>query len=145
MENNYGLDRFVSAQDSGGIYEQALEELRQGSKRSHWMWFVFPQLAGLGQSSISRTYAITSLAEAQAYLHHPVLGPRLRECASTLATLQDRSAEQVFGGIDARKLHSSMTLFLRADPQEEVFRSVLEQYFQGEPDRATERLLGLQG
>ena len=145
MENNYGLDRFVSAQDSGGIYEQALEELRQGSKRSHWMWFVFPQLAGLGQSSISRTYAITSLAEAQAYLHHPVLGPRLRECASTLATLQDRSAEQVFGGIDARKLHSSMTLFLRADPQEQLFRRVLEQYFQGEPDRATDRLLGLQG
>ena len=144
MEDNYGLDRFVSAQDSGGTYEQALEELRQGSKRSHWMWFVFPQLAGLGQSPVSRTYAITSLAEAQAYLQHPVLGPRLRECASTVATLRVRTAQQVFGGIDAKKLHSSMTLFLRADPQEEVFRRVLEQYFQAEPDPSTDRLLGLQ-
>ena len=137
----YGLERFVAAQDAGGTYGRALEELRGGSKRSHWMWFIFPQIAGLGQSPTSRKYAISSLAEAQAYLRHPVLGPRLQETAGAVTGLQGLTAGQVFGGIDARKLHSSMTLFRRADPQEPVFRQVLSKYFEGLPDPATERLL----
>ena len=106
------------------------------------MWFIFPQIAGLGQSPTSRTYAISSLAEAQAYLRHPVLGPRLKESAGAVAGLQGPTASQIFGGIDARKLHSSMTLFLRADPQASaVFQQVLSKYFEGLPDPATERLL----
>jgi uncharacterized protein (DUF1810 family) len=131
------LERFVAAQDGGGSYAQAVAELRRGRKTSHWMWFVFPQIAGLGQSAISRRYAISSLAEAQAYLAHPVLGPRLREAAGILAGLSGPTAEQVFGGIDALKLRSSMTLFLRAAPAEAVFRQVLEQYFGGCEDPAT--------
>jgi len=137
----YDLQRFVAAQDGGGTYAQAVAELRRGRKASHWMWFVFPQIAGLGQSSISRRYAISSLAEAQAYLAHPVLGPRLREAAGVLAGLYGPTAEQVFGGIDAMKLRSSMTLFRRAAPAEQVFSQVLEQYFGGTEDQATlERL-----
>ena len=103
------------------------------------MWFVFPQVAGLGYSQASRTYAISSPAEARAYLAHPVLGPRLIECAAILAGLPDRTAEQIFGEVDALKLRSSMTLFMRAAPGEPVFRQVLDRYFGGEPDSATER------
>jgi uncharacterized protein (DUF1810 family) len=152
------LQRFVEAQDAGGAYERALAELRAGRKTSHWMWFVFPQIAGLGQSEMSRRYAIASLDEARAYLEHPVLGPRLVECAHALMTHDDKSAQEILGEIDATKLRSSMTLFARAtdlarpqkhlfkrsfcglgDPQ--VFRRVLARYFDGVPDGATESLL----
>jgi uncharacterized protein (DUF1810 family) len=123
------------------VYDRAIAELRRGRKTSHWMWFVFPQIAGLGQSSMSRTYAIASLDEARAYLRHPVLGPRLLECASVVAASQSASAEQIFGDVDARKLHSSMTLFMRAEPREAVFARVLDRYFGGVPDLATDQRL----
>jgi len=134
----FSLARFTEAQS--GDYEHAVAELRRGLKTSHWMWFVFPQIAGLGQSATSRHYAITSLAEAQAYLADPVLGPRLRECASILLE-STRTADQIFGGIDALKLRSSMTLFHHADPAEQIFRQVLDQYFDGAADPATEERL----
>lgn len=134
---DFDLDRFVSAQDRAGTYDHVGAELRRGSKTSHWMWFVFPQIAGLGYSAISQRYAISSLAEAQAYLAHPVLGARLRECAGIVAATVGKSAVQIFGDIDAQKLHSSMTLFHRADPDEAVFAQVLEAYFDGRPDQAT--------
>jgi uncharacterized protein (DUF1810 family) len=141
-EDPYDLERFVIAQDAGGIYGHALAELRSGMKRSHWMWFVFPQLAGLGHSETARKYAISSLDEARAYIRHDVLGPRLREMAAAAASLEGRSAVQIFGGIDARKLHSSMTLFRLAAPGESVFRDVLDRYFDGLEDPGTGQLLG---
>jgi uncharacterized protein (DUF1810 family) len=100
-DDQYNLGRFVAAQDAGGTYERAVAELRQGRKTSHWMWFVFPQIAGLGHSPTSRLYAISSLEEARAYLAHPVLGPRLAECAEIVCGVDGRSAEQIFGRIDA--------------------------------------------
>jgi uncharacterized protein (DUF1810 family) len=136
------LQRFVEAQDSGGTYERALAELREGHKTSHWMWFVFPQIAGLGQSDMSRRYAIADLEEARAYVDHSVLGPRLTDCCQALLTHRDRPAEQILGGIDAVKLRSSMTLFARADPAAQVFREVLDRYFEGETDAATDARLG---
>ncbi len=139
------LSRFERAQSEGGTYERALAELRAGHKRSHWMWFVFPQLAGLGHSAMARTYAIATLAEAEAYVEHPVLGARLYECARVLAELHGRSAEDIFGAIDAIKLRSSMTLFARATPHNELFLRVLASYFGGIPDAATERLLETHG
>jgi uncharacterized protein (DUF1810 family) len=141
MSDPYRLQRFVAAQDEGGTYDRAVEELRAGRKRSHWMWFVFPQLAGLGRSPAARTYAISSLAEARAYLAHPVLGARLTESAGIVAALSGHSVQDVFGGIDAMKLRSSMTLFARADPDRDVFRRVLDVYFDGGEDPATVRLL----
>ncbi len=141
MSDPYRLERFVSAQDHAGAYEAAVSELHAGSKRSHWMWFVFPQIAGLGQSPTSRRYSISSLDEARAYLAHPVLGPRLLECARILTGLDRRSAQDVFGGIDAVKLRSSITLFARADPANPLFSRVLDAYFGGVPDDATDRLL----
>jgi uncharacterized protein (DUF1810 family) len=141
MDDPYDLQRFVTAQDAGRSYDQAAAELRRGRKTSHWMWFVFPQVAGLGRSPVAQLYAISGLAEAQAYLAHPVLGPRLVECAAIVAGLSGRTAEQVFGGIDALKLRSSMTLFLRAAPDQPAFRQVLDQYFGGEPDPATDQRL----
>ena len=132
------LERFVAAQDSGGTYQHAVAELRGGRKTSHWMWFVFPQIAGLGRSAMAQAYAINDLAEAQAYLAHPVLGPRLVECAELVASHRGLSAEQIFGGIDAIKLRSSMTLFAHAAPDQDVFGQVIEQYFEG-PDPETER------
>ena len=135
------LERFVAAQDELGTYDLALAELRRGNKTGHWMWFIFPQIEGLGLSAMSHRYAIGSLAEARAYLAHPVLGPRLRECATALADIRGRTAEQILGGIDAIKLRSSMTLFLRADPDETVFQRVLDAYFGGVADAATDRLL----
>ena len=145
------LERFVEAQDQGGIYEQALAELRAGHKTGHWMWFVFPQIAGLGQSAMSQRYAIESLDEAQAYLEHPVLGPRLVECAQALLVHEGHSAREILGEIDAVKLRSSMSLFAHASspasPRKTlyskdsrglgVFGQVLERYFDGEPDAAT--------
>ena len=134
----YRLERFVGAQDRGGTYERAVAELRAGAKAGHWMWFVFPQIAGLGQSATSREFAITSLDEARAYLAHPVLGPRLRECARIVEDTEGRSAERIFGGIDAMKLRSSATLFAAADQDPgSVFRAVLAKYFDGRPDEAT--------
>ena len=132
------LERFVSAQDSGGTYQRAVAELRRGRKTSHWMWFIFPQIVGLGRSATAQTYAISNLAEAQAYLAHPVLGPRLVECTEILASHRGLSAEQIFGGIDAIKLRSSMTLFARADPDQAIFSQVIDQYFAG-PDPETDR------
>jgi uncharacterized protein (DUF1810 family) len=173
MDDRYDLERFVAAQDSAGTYDQATAELRRGRKTGHWIWFIFPQIAGLGQSQTSRAYAISSLAEARAYLEHPVLGPRLKECARILAgsgsgtgtgsgsdtgsgsgadpdtgsgaSSRRSSAEQILGGLDAQKFRSSMTLFLRADPAEPLFARLLSQYFDGQPDAATDRLLHAQG
>jgi len=141
MDDPYDLRRFTDAQDAGGTYPRAVAELRRGRKTSHWMWFVFPQIAGLGQSPTSRAFAICGLAEARAYLAHPVLGPRLVECATILAQTEGRTAEQVFGGLDAQKLRSCVTLFSRADPDEPVFGQVLERYFGGVPDPATDQRL----
>ncbi|WP_029433195.1 DUF1810 domain-containing protein [Blastococcus sp. URHD0036] len=135
MSDRFDLQRFVDAQS--GTYEQALAELRAGAKRSHWMWFVFPQVAGLGRSSTAQRYAVPGLDEARAYLAHPVLGPRLVECARVLARLEGRTAEQVFGPVDAVKLRSSMTLFAAAAPDEPVFGEVLDAFFAGERDDAT--------
>jgi uncharacterized protein (DUF1810 family) len=138
-EDPYDLARFVAAQE--GVYEGALAELRRGQKTGHWMWFIFPQIAGLGFSLTAQRYGISGLAEARAYLSHPVLGPRLRECAGVLAGTSGRSAEQIFGDLDAIKLRSSMTLFHRADPDEPVFGTVLADYFDGVADDATDRRL----
>jgi uncharacterized protein (DUF1810 family) len=139
MDDSYDLSRFVAAQDAGGTYDRAAAELRRGRKTGHWMWFVFPQIAGLGQSLTSRRFAISSVDEARAYLAHPVLGPRLAESAGILAQTRGRSAEQIFGSLDAQKLRSSMTLFLRAAPGEPEFRQVLDRYFDGVADPATDQ------
>jgi uncharacterized protein (DUF1810 family) len=146
------LERFVVAQERGGTYQRAVAELRAGAKVSHWMWFVFPQIAGLGMSAMSQEFAISSMAEARAYLAHPVLGPRLRECARIVAATKGRSAERIFGPVDAMKLRSSMTLFAAADADQtaatpdgeqqdgeadsNVFRAVLAKYFGGTADEA---------
>ena len=133
------LERFIEAQ--APIYAQALGELRAGKKQSHWMWFIFPQIAGLGQSPTSRAYAIQSLDEARAYLVHPVLGSRLRECCQMLMNLRDKSAKDIFGSIDAMKLRSCLTLFAEADPEEVLFYNLLEKYFDGDADEATLQIL----
>ncbi|MGA7420443.1 MAG: DUF1810 domain-containing protein [Acidimicrobiales bacterium] len=138
MEDPYALDRFVRAQDEGRTYVRAVEELRRGRKTSHWMWFVFPQVAGLGHSQTSVRFAIASLGEARAYLGHGVLGPRLIECTGIVTASEARSAAQIFGGTDAQKLHSSMTLFHRAAPDQPLFEQVLGRYFDGRLDPATE-------
>ena len=136
----FDLQRFVEAQDAGGAHETALAELRAGRKRTHWMWFVLPQLAGLGSSAMARRYALSGLAEARAYRAHPVLGPRLLACAAALADADPAlapDAATVLGPVDAAKLRSSMTLFARAAPDEPVFAAVLDRYFGGEADPAT--------
>jgi uncharacterized protein (DUF1810 family) len=138
-DDQYDLQRFVAAQDAAGTYDRATAELRGGRKTSHWMWFIFPQIAGLGYSPASRTYAISSLDEARAYLAHPVLGTRLIECATILARVPGRSAEQILGEVDALKLRSCITLFMHAAPGEPVFGQVLDRYFDGIPDPATEQ------
>jgi uncharacterized protein (DUF1810 family) len=140
-----GLGRFVEAQDAGGSYERAVTELRQGTKRSHWMWFVFPQIAGLGRSATAQRYALASLEEARAYGEHALLGTRLLECAGVLMNLADRTAPEIFGPLDSVKLRSSMTLFMRAIPEEPIFGQVLERYFEGLPDTVTDRLLDRSG
>ena len=136
-EDPFDLRRFVAAQDAGGTYDRATAELRRGRKASHWMWFVFPQVAGLGYSPASRTYAITGLAEARAYLAHPVLGPRLTECARIVAGTEGSTADDIFGSVDAMKLRSSMTLFAAVAPEDPVFATVLAKHFGGVPDDAT--------
>lgn len=137
-----GLQRFVDAQARDGIYEQALSELRSGRKRGHWIWFVFPQIAGLGSSEMSRRYAIGSPGEAAAYLAHPLLGGRLVECAQALLALSGSNPAAVMGKLDAVKLRSSMTLFARTDGADPAFVQVLERYFRGVADKATEQRLG---
>ena len=139
MDDRFQLQRFVDAQQP--VYAAVLSELRSGRKRSHWMWFIFPQVAGLGHSATSRTFAVSSLAEAGAYLAHPTLGPRLRECAALVGSIEGRSIEQIFGHPDDLKFHSSMTLFARAAPQEPIFASCLQKYFSGQPDARTLALL----
>ncbi|HEX5239274.1 MAG TPA: DUF1810 domain-containing protein [Sphingomicrobium sp.] len=142
MNDPYNLQRFVDAQD--GIFEQALAELRRGRKESHWMWFIFPQLAGLGRSSTARYYALASIDEAGAYLAHPLLGPRLRECAEAILPWSEHvAAEDLLGPIDALKLKSSLTLFDRVEP-DRLFRAGLERFFAGERDERTLALLNEQ-
>jgi uncharacterized protein (DUF1810 family) len=136
----FNLERFVAAQRP--VYGGVVEELRRGRKTSHWIWFIFPQIAGLGQSAMSQRYAIGSLAEARAYLGHPILGARLRESAVLLLETPGRTAEEILGSIDARKVRSSLTLFHRAAPEEPVFVAVLDRFFDGVPDAATDALLG---
>ncbi|RZU32518.1 DUF1810 domain-containing protein [Blastococcus saxobsidens] len=135
MSDPHDLRRFVDAQSQ--TYDQALGELRAGGKRTHWMWFVFPQIAGLGRSGMAQRFAIADLDEARAYVAHPVLGPRLVECARALTALDTDDAVRVMGSIDAQKLRSSMTLFAHAAPDQPVFREVLDHYFDGAEDEAT--------
>ncbi len=137
----FDLRRFVEAQAHS--YDQALSEIRAGDKVSHWMWFVFPQLDGLGSSPVARRYAIRSLAEAEAYVNHPVLGPRLAECAEAAVAVEGRSARAVFGSPDDMKLRSSATLFALVSPPGSVFHRLIDKYFGGEPDRLTLDLLGI--
>ncbi|MES2152270.1 MAG: DUF1810 domain-containing protein [Pseudomonadota bacterium] len=139
MDDQFDLDRFILAQ--APLYEAVLSELRAGHKRSHWIWFVFPQLAGLGRSATARHYALASLAEAQAYLAHPLLGMRLLECSALVLATSGRTIEQIFPEPDYLKLRSSMTLFGRADPGEPLFQACLDKYFGGIPDAATLALL----
>ena len=129
------LERFVAAQDP--IYDRVVTELRAGRKTTHWMWFVFPQIAGLGRSPASVRYALASLDEARAYLDHPVLGARLRECTQIVADHSGLTAFDIFGGIDALKLHSSMTLFAHAAPDDPLFKTVLDRYFDAQADPNT--------
>jgi uncharacterized protein (DUF1810 family) len=135
------LEHFVAAQDAHGTYDDALGELRRGRKSTHWMWFVFPQLAGLGRSATAQRYALDGLDAARAYLAHPVLGPRLRECAHALLALPGSDPVAVLGAVDAQKLQSSMTLFALAGA-EAVFRDVLDRYFDGALDPGTTRRVG---
>ncbi|SDN91247.1 Uncharacterized protein, DUF1810 family [Methylobacterium phyllostachyos] len=140
MADAYDLGRFVEAQD--GVYEHALAELQAGAKRSHWMWFVFPQIAGLGSSPMAQRYAIGSLNEARAYLAHPVLGERLRACTTAVNRVSGRSAHAIFGSPDDMKFRSSLTLFSAAAPDEPLFAEALAKYFNGEPDAKTLAKLG---
>lgn len=138
MENNYNLNRFIEAQNRD--YDTALAEIRAGKKASHWMWYIFPQLKGLGRSSTSEYYGLSGIKEAQAYLSDPILKARLIEITDAVIAHKDKSAEEIFGGIDAKKLRSCMTLFSTAAPDILVFEAVLEQFFHGVPDRNTLRL-----
>jgi len=135
MTDPFGLDRFVQAQNP--VLAQVLGELAAGRKRTHWMWFVFPQIAGLGHSDMARRYALGSLAEAQAYMAHPVLGPRLAECGGLVNRVEGRSINQILGSPDNLKFHSSMTLFALAQPSAPVFRHALDKYFDGVMDPLT--------
>lgn len=139
MDDNSQLERFVDAQNS--VFNDVLEELRKGQKTSHWMWFVFPQLKGLGSSSMAQRFGISGRAEAEAYLKHPVLGPRLTECTRLVNVVQDRSAEEIFGAVDAMKFRSSMTLFSEIAGPASVFGEALHKYFNGRPDQLTLQLL----
>ncbi|HEX4711146.1 DUF1810 domain-containing protein [Phenylobacterium sp.] len=139
MDDPYQLDRFVDAQRTS--YDAAIEELRAGEKRGHWMWFIFPQVEGLGSSPTSQFYAIKSREEGDAYLAHPVLGPRLRACAEAVNEVQRRSAHEIFGSPDDLKFHSSMTLFAQLAPDNAIFENALRKYFNGSCDPVTLRKL----
>jgi len=137
--DHYNLQRFVDAQ--GPVFEEVCLELQEGRKKGHWMWFIFPQIEGLGSSPLARKFAISSRKEAEAYLNHPILGPRLRDCTRLITLVEGRSIDQIFGDPDDLKFHSSMTLFANATSNDQVFRDALHKYFGGEPDRLTvERL-----
>jgi uncharacterized protein (DUF1810 family) len=135
MDTEFNLERFVQAQ--APVYKTVIAELKGGRKRSHWMWFIFPQIAGLGRSEMAREFAISSADEAAAYLAHPVLGPRLRECSALVAAIDDKEASEIFDPPDDRKFHSSMTLFAEVAPDEAVFHTGIDKYFDGMPDQAT--------
>jgi uncharacterized protein (DUF1810 family) len=135
MDDRFQLQRFVDAQQP--VYEAVLNELHAGRKRSHWMWFIFPQISGLGRSATAQTFAVSSLAEAVAYLAHPTLGSRLRECSVLVASIEGRSVDEIFDYPDDLKFHSSMTLFAQAAPQEPIFAACLQKYFGGQPDPRT--------
>lgn len=139
MSDVYNLNRFVQAQQS--VYEQALSEIKSGKKRSHWMWYVFPQFDGLGLSDTSKRYSIKSIAEAKAYLSHPILGSRLIECAEAVLSIEGRTANEIFGSPDDMKLKSCATLFSSVSPGKSVFDQLLDKFFQGERDDRTLRLL----
>jgi uncharacterized protein (DUF1810 family) len=139
MSDPYDLQRFVDAQNP--VYDRVRAELQEGRKQSHWMWFIFPQIAGLGSSPLARRFAISSLSEAAAFLEHPILGPRLAECTRLVNLIEGRSIEQIFGRPDDLKFRSSMTLFARASADNQVFADALQTHFNGEFDPATlERL-----
>ena len=140
-DDPFTLDRFVQAQTHH--FETALTEIVSGCKRSHWMWFIFPQYAGLGYSAMSQRYAIRSAAEARAYLDHPILGPRLQQCCEVLLTIEGRSAHEIFGSPDDLKLKSCATLFASISPQGSVFEQLLQQYFKGNRDQRALDLLGI--
>jgi uncharacterized protein (DUF1810 family) len=141
MQNKYKLERFIEAQNES--YERALAEVSNGRKRSHWMWYIFPQASGLGFSETSRYYAVKNLDEARAYLHHPILGPRLVEICTALLELESNNAGDIFGSPDDMKLRSSMTLFAELEGTNKVFNLVLDKFFNGLKDDKTLRLLGL--
>jgi uncharacterized protein (DUF1810 family) len=140
MAPDFNLERFVEAQH--GVYDAALAELRAGHKRTHWMWFIFPQIAGLGHSAMAQRYAIRSADEAAAYLAHPVLGKRLRECTAAVAMHDEVGIDEIFGHPDNLKFQSSMTLFADIAPHEAIFQTCLDQFFDGRPDPATQERLG---
>jgi uncharacterized protein (DUF1810 family) len=135
MDDPFNLQRFVDAQD--GVFDRVCSELRAGRKRSHWMWYIFPQISGLGSSATAQKFAISSMAEAKAYLAHPLLGPRLRGCTELVNAIEGRSIDDVFGYPDHLKFHSSMTLFARAAPLDPVFQAALQKFFGGQEDPAT--------
>jgi uncharacterized protein (DUF1810 family) len=138
-DDPFDLHRFVDAQ--APVYERVLAELKNGRKQSHWMWFIFPQIAGLGHSQMAQRYAISSLREAEAYLKHAILGPRLLECTNLLLQVEDKSARVILGSPDDTKFRSCMTLFAHAAPEEQVFRAAIDRYFDGNEDQSTvERL-----
>ena len=143
MPNNdpQDLNRFVKAQEA--VFENVLRELENGQKKSHWMWFIFPQIEGLGYSEITRYYSIKSLEEARQYLNHPILGPRLLKCTETVLAIDGKTVSEIFGSPDDMKFKSSMTLFACVTESEALFTQVLEKYFDGERDKKTEFLLGL--
>jgi uncharacterized protein (DUF1810 family) len=139
MKDPFLLDRFVAAQED--VYSEVLSELRAGRKRSHWMWFIFPQMKGLGYSAQSHYYGIGSLDEATAYLRHPILGPRLVECTQLVNQVEERAIREILGSPDDLKFHSSMTLFESAAEDGAIFRAALDKYFGGEPDQLTLELI----
>jgi uncharacterized protein (DUF1810 family) len=139
MDDPFDLQRFVDAQDR--VYDGVLAELRAGAKRSHWIWFIFPQLSGLGRSSTAELFGIESVAEARAFLAHPILGPRLRECTRLVASIEGRSVDQIFGRPDNLKVRSSMTLFAQATDDNADFLAVLEKFYGGQQDPRTLELL----
>ena len=140
-DETFDLDRFLSAQS--GVFETALDELQAGAKRSHWMWFIFPQMRGLGMSSMAQTYGIVSLQEARSYLAHPVLGARLRQCTEAVLQVKGRTLHQIFGSPDDVKFHSSMTLFALAEGDHGgIYRQALDLFCRGEMDRRTLEIVG---
>ena len=141
VNDPFNLKRFVEAQDP--VYDRVRSELTAGEKRSHWMWFIFPQIAGLGYSAMAARYAIASLDEARAYLQHPVLGPRLVECTELVNKISGRSIHDIFGSPDDLKFRSSLTLFAKAAPDNPTFKSAIDRYFGGHTDHRTEQLLSL--